>query len=166
MKKLLFLFAFLLSAGLQAQTNFNSWDEFRSTRFGFTMNYPDSWEVNEESNGNFTFHNPYVHLGVFRIIIDDRGDSATAYNDLIRLAQENNGTGLNDYGNKKLLMYKSMIIQDNVHLEVHHWVILVNSSLYRCSYTFDTNLRDAPNLVEEMKLAYQTMESLNFFTND
>jgi len=164
MKKLLLLCFLLIGVGVHAQTNFNTWDQFQSSRFGFTMKYPDLWEVNEESNGNYTFHNPYERLGMFRITIDDRGDSATAANDLVRLEQENNGSGQMVEGAKKIVMYKSMIVQDGVNLEVHHWVIQVKNTLYRCSYSFDTTLRNAPNLVEEMKLAYQTIESLNFTT--
>lgn len=166
MKKLLFLSLLLFGFAAQAQTNFNTWDQFKSSRFGFTMKYPDLWEVNEESNGHYTFHNPYERLGVFRILVDDRGDSATAFNALMRLDQENKGSGLTDLGDKKMVMYKSMVVQDNVQLEVHNWVILANNTLYQCSYTFDTTLRNAPNMVEEMKLAYQTIESMNFTTND
>ncbi len=166
MRKLLFFCFLALGISTQAQTNFNSWDLFQSTRFGFTMKYPDQWEVNEESNGNFTFHNPYERLGTFRIIIDDRGDSAAAYQNLLRLEQDNNGGGILDYGSRKMVLFKTVIVQDNIQLEVHHWVILVENTLFRCSYTFDTALRNAPNMVEEMKLAYQTIDSLNFTNND
>jgi len=164
MKKLLFLSFLFIGVVAQAQTNFNTWDQFNSSRFGFSMRYPDLWDVNEESNGIYVFHNPYERLGVFRMIIDDRGDSATATNDLIRLEQENNGSRQMDDDAKKMVIYKSMIVQDGINLEVHHWVFQVKNTLYRCSYSFDTTLRNAPNLVEEMKLAYQTIESLNFTT--
>lgn len=166
MKTLLLLSFLLVGFAAQAQTNFNTWDQFQSSRFGFTMRYPDLWEVNEESNGNYSFHNPYEHLGMFRVIVDDRGDSATAANDLVRLERENNGIGQTPEGTDKLVMYKSMIVQDGINTEVHHWVIQEKNTLYRCSYSFDTTLRNAPNLVEEMKLAYQTIESLTFTKND
>jgi len=164
MKKLLFLSCLFIGFVAQAQTNFNTWDQFNSSRFGFTMRYPDLWEVNEESNGKYAFQNPYERLGTFCIIIDDRGDSATAYNDLLRLERENNGSRQMGDELKKMVIFKSVIVQDGINLEVHHWVIQVKNRLYRCSYSFDTTLRNAPNLVEEMKLAYQTIESLNFTT--
>ncbi|HCS21516.1 MAG TPA: hypothetical protein DIW47_13315 [Bacteroidetes bacterium] len=166
MKNLILSFLLFSASSVFAQTNFNSWHQFQSKPNGFIMKYPVSWEVNEESFGDYLFHNPYERLGVFRIRVDDRGDSATAEADLLKLKEENSGSSLNTLPDRKILMFKTMSIQNGVTMESHQWVICVDTRLYHCSYTFDNALRNAPNLVEEMKMAYQSVESLNFTSND
>lgn len=145
-----------------AQTNFPNWDQFRSDRFGFTMKYPDQWDVNEESSGVYSFKNPYERLGTFTIRMDDRGDSTNAISDLERIADDNKGGSLNTIGNRQVYMYKTMSVREGNTVEIHNWIFRHGNYLIYCSYSFDSALMHAPNLVDEMKLAYQTVESMNF----
>lgn len=166
MKNLILSLLLFTASGVFAQSNFNTWHQFQSKPNGFIMKYPVSWEVNEESIGDYLFKNPYERLGVFRIRVDNRGDSATADADLQKIREENSGSSLNTMADRKILMFKSMSIQNGTTMESHQWVICVGTRLYHCSYTFDSAIRNATNLVEEMKQAYQSVESLNFTSND
>ncbi|MDX5320542.1 MAG: DUF3805 domain-containing protein [Bacteroidota bacterium] len=162
MKRLLVLLSFLTPFIASAQTNFSGWDQFSSNRFGFTLKYPDTWDVNEVSNGEYAFKNPYEKLGEFRIIVEEKFDSISASNDLIRLQEENAGSSLSEVGDHQILIYKTMSVLNGVSVEIHHWVIRSGNTLFHCTYKFDSALRNATNLTDEMKMAYQAVESINF----
>lgn len=158
----LLLFFFLSILSLSAQTNFSNWDQFRSDRFGYSLKYPETWEVNEISNGVYVFRNPYKPLGTFRISVEEHGDSSTARTMLENLKDENSGSSLSTDNTKALLVFKTMSIQNGQDTELHHWVIAAGSRVYFCSYEFPASSRTATNLVEEMKSAYQVIESMQF----
>ncbi len=166
MKNLILSLLLFSATGVFAQTNFNDWRQFQSKPSVFIMKYHASWEVKEENIGEYIFRNPNEQLGTFRIRVDDQGDSANAENTLLKLKDDNSGSSINTLADRKILMFKTMSIQNGTTLEVHQWVICVGTRLYYCSYSFDSAMRNAPNLVEEMKMAYQSVESLNFKNND
>ncbi|MBI1221206.1 MAG: DUF3805 domain-containing protein [Bacteroidetes bacterium] len=162
MKHTLLILLFLLPLAGFAQTNLPGWDEFRSDRFGFTMKYPDQWNVNEISNGIYNFKNPYVRLGTFQLAVTDQGDSMRAKVALQHIADDNEGGSINTLADKEALVYKSMSVQSGVTIEVHHWVFTHENYLFHFTYSFDSSLMHAPNLMEERKQAYQVIETLNF----
>jgi hypothetical protein len=166
MKNLILSLLLFSATGALAQTNFNNWHQFQSKPSVFIMKYPVSWEVKEENIGEYLFQNPNEKLGTFRIRVEDQGDSATAENVLVKLKDENGGSSMNTLPDRKILMFKTMSVNNGTTLEIHQWVILVDTRLYYCSYSFDSAMRNAPNLVEELKWAYQSVESLNFKNND
>lgn len=166
MKNLILSLLLFSASSVLAQTNFNTWHQFQSKPSVFVMKYPSSWEVKEENIGEYLFQNPNERLGVFRIRVDDQGDSASAENAMLKLKDENSGSSLNALPDRKILMFKTMSIHNGTTVEIHQWVICVDTRLYYCSYSFDSALRNAPNLVEEMKWSYQSVESLNFKNND
>ena len=152
------------SLSLSAQTSFPVWNEFRSDRFGFSIQYPDMWTVNEQANGTYVFANkdPQQSLGTYTIVVENNNDSATAQSRQISLRDEHQGSTLTKFGTRSLLTYKTVAVRNGVDLEIHHWIVAVDSRLFLCSYSFPTQLRNSTQMVDELTMAYKMIEMLNF----
>src|SRR5688572_9380967 len=104
------LFALCSFLTLSTQTNFPVWDEFRSDRFGFILQYPDVWNVNEQSNGVYVFKNENEKLGVYKLSVEEVADTNAMQSRLNVLKEENKGSSLVPMpGNRYLMTYKTIV---------------------------------------------------------
>ncbi len=157
------LFVLLSASGLQAQTNFNKWDVFKTDRFGFSMNYPDSWVMNEKGNGDYTFQNEVADRGSFRLWVEEKSDSSEAVAVLKSEENRNAGSRFSALNDRCMVVYKTIAILRGKDMETHHWTIAYQNKVLHCSFTFEARKRTDANLQEEIVLAYQMIESITFY---
>lgn len=163
MKKVLVLCLLLGSVSLKAQTVFNQWEVFKTDRFGFSMNYPDSWVMIEKGNAEYVFKSEVGNRGTFKLKVEEKTDSSAAVAVLKQEEDLNAGSRFSVLNDRCILMYKTMAIVNGSQFETHHWTISAGNKVLYCSFTYDAKKRNDANLKEEILLAYQMIESLSFY---
>lgn len=150
-----------------AQSLNPGWGLFRSERFGFSMEYPQNWVVNESGNARYEFYNLNKKLGVFTVqVMEDFSDSAHVYSRLAEMRDDANGSRLDQEGEKWRLSYKTTILSEGRNYEVSHWAIGFRNRIYLCSYHIESAYRNSPDVMEEAKAAFRMIETLNLHITD
>lgn len=168
MKRIMVLLVCVMGAvDLCGQSLNPGWTLFRSERFGFSLEYPQSWIVNETGNGSYEFYNINKKLGLFILDIEeDYTDSAAVYSKLRDLSNEANGANLDASQGKWLLTYKTTILNEGRQYEVFHWAIGYRQRIYYCRYEIESTTKSTPDVQEEVKVAFRMIETLNLHIND
>lgn len=165
MKKTLFLWiclTFVVTAF--SQTNNPQWSTFRSERLGFSLDYPDMWDLSEGMFNNYIFSNTTKPYGIFSVKVGDPFvDSAAAAGYFDLRVRELNDAKVSRAGTYTTLMYKLTIVQNGKNMDIHYWLFVQGNRLYTFSYTVDESLLQNPQVVDEFKSSYGVIETLKFF---